>query len=137
MGLGIMATGAGRRETSDQSKFRTDLLDAYAARHPKQPLSTHIWCPVFGDYYFPTATTAAHLFAYKHGQDTMDAIFGPTEPPELFSPKNGLIVNSEFEAVFDKGLLAIVPLLPNNPSTVELNAWRNSEPKEYKIRILD
>jgi hypothetical protein len=67
----------------------------------------------------------------------MDAIFGPTETPELFSPKNGLIVNSEFEAVFDKGLLAIVPLLPNDPSTVELGAWRNSEPKEYKIRILD
>jgi hypothetical protein len=67
----------------------------------------------------------------------MDAIFGPNKIPELFSPKNGLVVYALFEKVFDVGLLAIVPQLPNNPTDNELESWRNSEPKEYKIRILD
>jgi hypothetical protein len=134
VGLGITHTGAGRRDTSVQSKFRSDLLDAYGASHPN-PKSEHVWCPVFGNYVYPT--TAGHLFAYKHGQDTMDAIFGPNKIPELFSPKNGLVVYTLFEKVFDVGLLAIVPQLPNNPIDTELESWRNSEPKEYKIRILD
>ena len=42
------------------------------------------------DFFPKYVTTTAHLFAYKHGQETMDAIFGPISTPELFSLKNGL-----------------------------------------------
>ena len=134
LGLGITNTGAGRRDSSQQSRFRSDLIEVYNAKHPR---SEYIWCPIFGDYFPKNATTAAHLFAYKHGQETMDAIFGPTSTSELFSPRNGLLVNTSFEEVFDIGFLAIVPFLPDNPSPKELSDWASSDPKEYKVRIID
>ena len=67
----------------------------------------------------------------------MNAIFEATDSPELFSPRNGLLVSLQIEDAFDKGLMIIVPRLPNNPSTAEISLWNLSSPKEYKIRIID
>lgn len=67
----------------------------------------------------------------------MDAIFGREKgaEPELFSPRNGIIMDTQAEKKFDKGLFAIVPLVPNQPSEAETAAWHASDPKRYKIRI--
>ena len=45
----------------------------------------------------------------------MDSVFGIMESPELFSPRNGIIVSQLVEKKFDKGFMAIVPLnvMPN------------------------
>lgn len=67
----------------------------------------------------------------------MDAIFGETETSELFSPLNGLIISTEIEKMLDKGVIAIVPLLPDGPTLEEVEKWNASEPKDYKIRIID
>ncbi|KAE8157666.1 hypothetical protein BDV40DRAFT_308512 [Aspergillus tamarii] len=64
--------------------------------------------------------TAAHLFAWMHGQDTMDAICGKTSEPELFSARNGLLISSIIEKYFDDGKLVIVPDLPERPQVAEL-----------------
>jgi hypothetical protein len=57
--------------------------------------------------------TTSHLFAYMHGQEAMDAIFGKTETPELFSPKiNGLLI----EESFDSGKIASY-----RPSTLNMD----------------
>jgi hypothetical protein len=72
-----------------------------------------------------------------HGQDVMDSIFGVMETPELFSPLNGMILSQVIEKKFDKGFIVIVPRLPNYPSQPQIALWNLSNPKEYKIRILD
>ena len=71
---------------------------------------------------------ASHLFPCIHGQATMDAIFGATNPPELFSTRNGLLLFSALEDNFDKGVLVIVPDLPERPPRIRnrLAAWLKS-----------
>jgi hypothetical protein len=72
-----------------------------------------------------------------HGQEVMDSIFGMMESPELFSPRNGMIISDVVEKKFDKGFMAIVPRLPDRPTPAQVQQWNSSEPKEYKVRILD
>ena len=67
----------------------------------------------------------------------MDSIFGVMETPELFSPRNGMIISKIVEEKFDKGFMAIIPRLPNRPTPARVQAWSISEPKQYKVRILD
>ena len=45
--------------------------------------------------------------AYTHGQESMDAMFGKTNPLEHFSPKNGILVAKYVEDHFDKGKIVI------------------------------
>jgi HNH endonuclease len=102
MGQGIAHTGAGERPKNLQWSFRTDLIKEYIAKHPKEDW---VWCPITSTWWPRAHTRAAHLFAYMHGQEVMDSIFGRTNPPELFSPKNGILVYQAIEECFDKGKL--------------------------------
>lgn len=134
MGLGIKNTGAGERDKKIQGDFRNKMFEVYGSRHPTEDWA---WCPIISEWFPKSDTRASHLFAYMHGQDTMDAIFGKTQPPELFSPRNGLILAKYVEDVFDSGKIVIVPDLPNRLTTVELLAWLKQEPREYRTRIID
>lgn len=136
IGLGITHTGRGRRDPSTQSQFRAACIDAYNSRDP-DPDKEFLWCPVIKTWAYQDYSTAAHLFAHMHGQDVMDSLFGPMEAPELFSPRNGMIVSRLVEKKFDRGFMVIVPRLPDHPTLAQMALWNNSEPKEYKIRILD
>lgn len=100
MGLAIKGTGAGQRDTNQQSSFRADMIQAYEAKHPTKEW---VWCPILGDYTDDDDIQASHLFPYMNGQDTMDAIFGKTRPGELFSPRNGLLMCRKLERYFDAG----------------------------------
>ncbi|OGM44733.1 hypothetical protein ABOM_007399 [Aspergillus bombycis] len=132
MGLGIAGTGAGKRDAAVQKQFREDMIEKYGAQNPEQDF---IWCPILGQHV--SHATAAHLFAWMHGQDTMDAIFGKTSEPELFSPRNGLLIVSALEKYFDDGKLVIVPDLPERPHAAEVLRWLKGEAREYKIKIID
>ena len=136
MGLNITSTGAGRRDTTVQSNFRCDLIKAYDSKH-SDPKKAFLWCPILKTWCLKQHTTAAHLFAYMHTQECMDAIFGPSNPPELSSSLNGMIISNAVEAKFDLGFMAIVPGLPEHPSAAEITLWNSTQPKEYKVRILD
>lgn len=135
LGLGITSAGAGKRDTRLQSDFRQSLIDSYQCRHPD--IKTNFWCPIMKEWFFHASTQAAHLFAYMHGQDLMDSIFGVMPTPELFSPLNGLLLSRDVESVFDDGFLVIVPRLPDDPSAAQISLWHSSDPKEYKVRIID
>ena len=52
-----------------------------------------------GVYRDAAQVTASHLFAYKHGEDAMDDIFGKIRPEELFSSRNGIIMSTERNAL--------------------------------------
>jgi hypothetical protein len=136
LGLGITFTGAGRRDTSEQSEFRSQLIKVYDSNSPNT-ISDSLWCPITKEWWRKGDCTAAHLFGYMHGQAAMDAIFGPANPPELFSPSNGLIMSSAAEELFDDGIFVIIPTLPDDPSEEEIKAWNQSNPKDYKVKILD
>ncbi|OJJ45725.1 hypothetical protein ASPZODRAFT_152732 [Penicilliopsis zonata CBS 506.65] len=133
MGLGIK-TDMGPRDSSEQSNFRDRLLQDYNSLRDDKL----IWCPILHTWIDPENATAAHLFSYKHGQASMDAIFGHTRPAELFSSRNGLIIASQIEKFFDAGVLVIVPDIPERPTRSMLSAWLYQKtPREYKLRIID
>ncbi|KAJ5679166.1 hypothetical protein N7462_007410 [Penicillium macrosclerotiorum] len=136
MGIGVLTTGAGKRNSSEQSEFRKGLIQAYEAKHSEQ---NWLWCPIMGDYLDPKDMVAAHLFSWKHGQDTMDAIFGKQKEAELFSPCNGILLSRQIEDSFDIGKLAIVPWVPeSDDSKIEIiRRWLANEKREYKVKILD
>jgi hypothetical protein len=136
IGLGITGVGRGRRDTSVQSQFRAACIDVYNSLNT-DPDNEHLWCPILKMWVPQEFATAAHIFAYRHGQDVMDSVFGIMENPELFSPLNGMIVSQLVEGKFDNGFIVVVPRLPDHPTLAQIALWNNSEPKEYKIRILD
>lgn len=134
LGLGITSTGAGKRKGEVQTEFRKSLIDSYGCKHPDEKW---LWCPILKAWQTPVTTKAAHFFAYMHGQEVMEAIFGPTASEELFSPCNGMIVSIDVEDILDKGFMVIVPRISDDPSAAEVSLWNFSNPKEYKIRIID
>lgn len=134
-GLDIQKAGAGKRDSSKQSNFRSAMIQAYESWYTgPEPF---LWCPILGDWMRSSQMVAAHLFGYMHGQQTMDAIFGKTKTPELFSPRNGLMISDVIEEVFDSGFLVIVPQLPDKPTKGQLAGWLVKSPREYKVRIID
>ena len=98
LGLDIRR-GAGLRDSKFQSDFRAQLLKDYDS------LDQHgnAWCPILGCYLGPDNVTASHLFTYRHGQASMDAIFGKICPPELFSSRSGLIMSTLVEKILIPG----------------------------------
>lgn len=79
------------------------------------PTASNIWVPRIN-------TTASHIFSYKHGQETMNAIFGSIEEPVIFHPRNGLIVFNHIEESFDSGFFVIVPWLPETPASEDIRS---------------
>ncbi len=137
-GLGILSTEAGKRGSRIQSIFRKELIGAYNAKNSEDPrLANALWCPVLGQWLHKDYMTAAHIVAYMHDQETMDAIFGRNEKPELFSMRNGLLLSTAVERKLDDGFLVIVPNLPDNPTLAQTTLWQQSEPKEFKLRLID
>lgn len=65
----------------------------------------------------------------------MDAIFGREKgaEPELFPPRNGILMDTLAEKKFDKGLFAIVPLVSDEPSEAEIKAWHNCLDKLRRV----
>jgi len=133
-GLNIVTPGAGRRDPRLQSAFRSEMIEKYNAKHSSEDW---LWCPVLGDWCMSDYVVAAHLFAYMHGQATMDAIFGARRPPELFSPRNGMLISSFVERYLYCGKLVIVPDLPEKPKLAELLVWVNSDVRNFKIKVID
>ncbi|KAJ5918166.1 hypothetical protein N7454_010541 [Penicillium verhagenii] len=135
MGLGITSTGTGSRPTDKQSAFRADMISKYNAQREGE--DNLLWCPILGQWHDSESIVAAHLFAYMHGQVTMNAIFGKTKSPELFSPRNGLLISSTIERYMDAGKIVIVPDLPERPKVPELLKWLTSRSRSLKVRLLD
>ncbi|KAJ5534969.1 hypothetical protein N7527_001223 [Penicillium freii] len=134
LGLGILHTGAGRRNPDEQTLFRTSMIREYGAQRPGYD---HLWCPVLGDWRDNRSVVAAHLFGYMHGQATMDAIFGKRKHPELFSPRNGILLSVFIEDYLDSGKLVIVPDLEDRPKLTDLISWLKSPIRNLKMRVLD
>ncbi|KAF2795828.1 hypothetical protein K505DRAFT_239106 [Melanomma pulvis-pyrius CBS 109.77] len=140
LGLGIQqrTLGLGRRDTTIQSNFRQDVIKEYGLKHPGgRKYEDMVWDIVTGTYIHEMHSTASHLFSVRHGQDMMVAIFGEESKTELFSPRNALLLPVEIEKYFDSALFVIVPAIKHDASRAELPLWEQTNPRNYKIKILD
>ena len=136
-GLGIK-NSRGKRDNSLQSNFVAELKTKMDSQHP-DPRSEYIWCPVTGKYWHKDITTAGHLFPSKCGEAIMQAIFGRPEDgrSELFQAVNGILWSTPVEERFEKGHFVIVPDIVDQPTQQDVNTWEASDPREYKIRVLN
>lgn len=131
-GLGV---AGGRRDTSMQGNFRKSLVKAQDANHPEKEMASH-WCPIIRSWVHNKSSTAAHIFPWKHGQEIMTRIFGSESANEMFSINNGILMSTLAESRMDKGFFVIVPCV-NDESESDVKAWHESNPKRYKVRVLE
>ncbi len=132
LGLGIFSINAGSRPGRKQSKLREECIRVYGGENYDD-----IWCPILGQWVDKSAVRATHIYSWANRQESMTAIFGATEEPELFRAANALLLSVQFETKFNKGFYVIAPDVPENAPADVISRWLNSEPKEYKIRIID
>ncbi|KAL2809439.1 hypothetical protein BJX63DRAFT_445290 [Aspergillus granulosus] len=133
-GLDITAAGtSGPRDSKIQSQFRAGLFRDYESLDR----DGNAWCPVLGMYVDSENVVASHFFPWRSGQDDMDAIFGKIRPSELFSSRNGIILSNAIERAFEKGVLVIVPDLPEPQTKTMVDSWVNREIRDYKLQIID
>ena len=127
----------GQGDNRLQSAFRSELIVKMGANTPER--KDQLWCPVRNQYCDEEVVVAGHLFPWKCGEATMEAIFGRPDSghSELFKAENGILWSTRAEERFEKGLFVIVPDVPNQPTKEQLDTWEASDPKEYKIRVLN
>ncbi|KAI0843672.1 hypothetical protein F5Y06DRAFT_8842 [Hypoxylon sp. FL0890] len=140
IGLGVSKAGMGKRTRNEQSKFKSDLISFYNAattdpRKPKVVVTVHDSATGFETRQ--SSVTAAHLVPHSVGGDILVALFGANVQGELDTPYNGLLLDSDVEKAMDDGAIAIVPNISDDPSTEEVAIWEDSQPKNYKWRIMD
>ena len=129
----------GDRDPEDQTNFRDDLEKKMQSKHP-DPLKSLFWCPVTAMYWIHRGTTAGHLFPWKGGEMSMDAIFGRIRDEdgksELFKAENGILWCTDAEDRFSKQF-TIVPNVPDKPSEEDIERWQDAEVKDYKVKVLN
>ena len=135
LGLDISKLAGGERGSSEQSKFRKDLLEMSGQVHPVKKMN-RVWCPVISQWLVPSSIVAAHIFPYKSGQDAMVSIFGDEARDELFSANNGIAMFRDAEEKFDSGAIVLVPDVRDDASTEEMISWNARKVKDYKIRVV-
>ena len=91
------------------------------------------WCPVTS-FKWPADGTFTPIFPWRAGQECMTAIFGRESRDDINSPKNAMIVYSVAKRLLDDGVIVIVPDVAEHPEAVR--AWREREPRSYKVRVL-
>ena len=136
-GLGIK-NSRGQRDNSLQSNFVAELMTKLDSRHPDTG-KDEVWCPATGRYWPKGCMTAGHIFPSKCGETTIETIFGRPEGgrSELFRAENGILWSTPAEERFEGGHFVIVPDIVDQPTQQDVNTWEASDPREYKIRVLN
>ena len=138
-GLGMLGieSGEGKPTPQMQEQFREKLIAACKSRDPN-PTSDELWCPILR-HYFPSDNKtmhAAHIFLWTQTQVPMNQIFG-REAENAESISNGLILSRYASKRLKDNDIVLVPDIPDTANQSEISAWIKSEPKEYKILVLN
>ncbi|KAF7927583.1 uncharacterized protein EAE98_005965 [Botrytis deweyae] len=111
-----------KRSSTQQTEFRNGLIDFYGVK--RQGLDEEeIWCVVSHSWGKSNQRIAAHIMPARLQDTQMKHIFGNEASDELFSVRNGLMLERQIESCFDNFQLAIVPCLGDQ------NSW--------ELRVLD
>ncbi|APA11736.1 hypothetical protein SS1G_05221 [Sclerotinia sclerotiorum 1980 UF-70] len=111
-----------KRSSTEQSGFRDNLMDYYGVSRTRDGVK-ECWCVVSHSWGASKLLTAAHIMPVRLRQLPMKHIFGQEAAEELFSAKNGLILEKQIEKHFDNCQLPIVPCL--------------SEEDVWELRVID
>ena len=95
------------RDKTMQSDMRRNTIAAY---HSLDVEKAGVRCTLSGEYFDPDDIKAAHIVPVHLGVEMADYIFGKGTGARLFSVDNCLMLHKKFEAAFDKGILAFVPV---------------------------
>ncbi|KAF7929811.1 uncharacterized protein EAE97_009408 [Botrytis byssoidea] len=112
---------------SQKSNFRRDVEDYYGTlrvvdNDDAEEEQTENWCPVT-QAWASCHRKAAHLIPQRIRQKGMDLIFGEESMGEMYSPRNGLMLESQVEKHFDHLQLAIVPC--------------KDDSNDFELRVID
>ena len=133
-GLGL-SNSTGPRGNSKQSNLRADLI---SKMNLKSKDENGLWCPITQEYWPSGSMQTCHFFQWKHGQNTMNAIFGQSNHnSELMKAEHAILWFEEAEQRFPSRQFVIVPDIPDNSDQVQVERWEASFIREYKIRILN
>ena len=137
-GLGLLGidTREGKPSLDMQEQFREKLIEACKSQHP-DPIVPHLWCPIIGHFFPEESMHAAHIFPWSQTQISMSEIFGQElkNASELNEIQNGLMLSSFAEKRLEDGDIILVPDIADTANQDEIDAWSESEPKAYKIRV--
>lgn len=106
------------RSKADQISFRNRLIKAYNKKGdkiletPPEFQTYKIWCPTSGTDFEASIMKAAHILPYSIGEANAAYLFGldPSEGYEaIWSERNGLMMHTTLEKIFDDGRMVIVP----------------------------
>jgi hypothetical protein len=106
------------RSKADQTSFRNRLIKAYDTKGdeiletPPEFQTYKIWCPTSGAEFKASIMKAAHILPYSIGEANAAYLFGcdPSEGYEaIWSERNGLMMHTTLEKIFDDGRMVIVP----------------------------
>ncbi|KAF7870346.1 hypothetical protein EAF04_004092 [Stromatinia cepivora] len=111
-----------KRSSTEQSAFRDNLMDFYGVSRNRDGIK-ECWCVVSHSWGASKQRIAAHIMPVRLRQLPTGPIFGEEATEELFSVKNGLMLESQIEKYFDSCQLAIVPCLSDE------DAW--------ELRVMD
>lgn len=113
------------RDKSKQSIFRQSLIEAHNSWDAER---FELWCPVLRQHGPQGHRRAAHIVGHKLGQKRLQDIFGLQSLGELYSVRNGLILDSEVARYFDNHEIAFVPETP----------IASAQPiKDWRVRVMD
>ena len=132
LGWSFQKLTLGARSNSIHNNFRRNTLQACNAVHAQN--SGQVWCPVSRQWIGLEASIAAHIFPYRHGQHLMDEIFDTRG--EMFGEKNGLILSSGMNRLFDRGFIAFVPSLEDEHHGDAPRTWTQNA-KAYVIKVFN
>ncbi|TGO10003.1 hypothetical protein BTUL_0147g00070 [Botrytis tulipae] len=112
---------------SQKSNFRRGVEEYYGTlrvvdNDDAEEEQTENWCPVTQAWAYCNRK-AAHLVPRRIRQKGMDLIFGEESKDEMYSPRNGLMLERQIEEHFDHLQLAIVPC--------------KDDSNEFELRVID
>jgi hypothetical protein len=87
--------------------FREILIRDHNAREPHKG---GFWCNVLKAYLEPCTIRSFHFFPYRLGEDIMLKVFGLASANELYSLRNGLLMDCQIKKYFYKFFIVIVPV---------------------------
>jgi hypothetical protein len=87
--------------------FREMLIKGHNARAPHKG---ELWCNVLGEYLEPCMIGSFQFFPYRLGEDIMQKVFGLRSANELYSPRNGLLMDKRIRQYFYEFSIVIVPI---------------------------
>jgi len=124
--------------------FRNSIIADQGLVDPREKDNDRYWSYLWNifsgayEYGAYRRFEALPVFASQSNPDLATALFGSSNidsPSSLFSSFNGLLLPDYMGARFDSGIMAIVPDISSPTYPSEIALWKDTTPREYKLKI--